>query len=135
MLQPKSSLVFIIQLSTHFFYMELLSGEILSSVYYTIIYPFLLYGITSNDGFPEFPGALIKALPLFHWLKILTIFDIYKLQVGKLVLESLNNIGPSQSIIEFTLASDIHGHNTRYAKDSNFYVKGMRTTQFGLKNL
>ena len=90
---------------------------------------------TSNDGFPKLPGALIKALPLFHRLEILTIFDIYKLQGGELVFESLNNIGPSQSIIEFTLASDIHSHNTRYAKDSNFYVKGVRTTQFGVKNL
>ena len=124
-----------------------------------IIYPFLLYGIiiwgnagkttftpililqnkfvrmaTFNDALPEIPGALTKALPLFHRLKILTIFDIYKLQVGKLVFESFNNIGPSQTVIKFTLASDIH-HNTRYTKHSNFYVKGVRTTQFGLKNL
>ena len=90
---------------------------------------------TSNDGFPEVPGALVKALPLFKRLKILTIFDIYKLLVGKLVFEFLNNIGPSQSIIKFTLASDIHSHNTRYANESKFYVKGVRTTQFGLKNL
>ena len=90
---------------------------------------------TFNDAPPEIPGALTKALPLFYRLKILTIFDIYKLQVGKLVFESFNNIGPSQTVIKFTLASDIHHHNTRYAKHSNFYVKGVRTTQFGLKNL
>ena len=84
--------------------------QILSSVYYGIIYPFLLYGIiiwgnagkttltpiltlqnkfvrmaTFNDALHEIPGALTKALPLFYRLKILTIFDIYKLQVGKLV--------------------------------------------------
>ena len=88
---------------------------------------------TFNDALPEIPGALTKALPLFYRLKILTIFDIYKLQVGKLVFESFNNTGPSQSIIGFTLASDIHHHNTRYAKHSNFYVKGVRTTQFGPK--
>ena len=131
-----------------------------SSVYYAIIYPFLLYGITIwgnaeknlltailtlqntfvrmatyNDSLPESPGALVKALPLFHRLKILTIFHIYNLQVGKLVFESINEIGPTQSIIEFTLASDIHHHNTRYANHSNFYSKGVTTTQFGLKNL
>ena len=32
MLHPKSSLVFIMQLSTHFFYMELLSGETLEKL-------------------------------------------------------------------------------------------------------
>ena len=90
---------------------------------------------TFNDALPEIPGALTKALPLFYRLKILTIFYIYKLQVGKLVFESFNNIGPSQTVIKFTLASDIHHHNTRYAKHGNFYVKGVRTTQFGLKNL
>ena len=63
---------------------------------------------TFNDVLPEIPGALTKALPFFYRLKILTIFDIYKLQVGKLVFESFNNIRPSQSIIELTLASDIH---------------------------
>ena len=136
------------------------TSKILSSVYYTIIYPFLLYGITIwgnagknlltpiltlqnkfvrmatyNDSLPESPGALVKALPLFHRLKILTIFDIYNLQVGKLVFETINEIGPTQSIIEFTLASDIHQHNTRYENHSNFYSKGVRTTQVGLKNL
>ena len=93
--------------------------QMLSSVYYGIIYPFLLYGIiiwgnagkttltpiltlqnkfvcmaTFNDALPEIPGALTKALPLFYRLKILTIFDIYKLQVGKLVFDSFINIGP-----------------------------------------
>ena len=82
---------------------------------------------TYNDSLPESPGALVKALPLFHRLKILTIFDIYNLQVEKLVFESINEIGPTQSIIEFTLASDIHHHNTRYANHSNFYFKGVRT--------
>ena len=73
------------------------TSKILSSVYYAIIYPFLLYGITIwgnagknlltpiltlqnkfvrmaiyNDSLPESPSALIKALPLFHRLKILS---------------------------------------------------------------
>ena len=91
------------------------TSKILSSVYYAI--PFLLYGITIwgnagknlltpiltlqnkyvhmatyNDSLPESPGALVKALTLFHRLKILTTFDIYNLQVGKLVFESINEI-------------------------------------------
>ena len=46
---------------------------------------------TFNAALPEIPGALTKAIPPFYRLKILTIFDIYKLQVGKLVFESFNN--------------------------------------------
>ena len=115
------------------------TSKILSSVYYAIIYPFLLYGITIwgnagknlltpiltlqnifvriatyNDSLPESPGALVKALPLFHRLKILTIFDISNLQVGKLVFESINEIGPTQSIIEFTLQTIANIANIAY---------------------
>ena len=37
--------------------------------------------------------------------------------------------------MELLSGETLEKHNTRYAKDSNFYVKGVRTTQFGLKNL
>ena len=91
--------------------------EILTSIYYAIIYPFLLYGITVwgtacntciapililqkrfvrlatyNDTYPDVPGPLSHTISLFHRLKILKIFDIFKLQLGKLVYESINNI-------------------------------------------
>ena len=65
----KSSLVFIMQLSTHFFHMELLSGEILSSVYYAIIYPFLPYGITIR-------GNPLQCL-LCNYLPISSIWNYY----------------------------------------------------------
>ena len=54
--------------------------------------------------------------PLFHKLKVLTIFDIFKLQLGKLIYESVNNIGPTNKVIIYTMAPEIHSHNTRYAK-------------------
>ena len=132
--------------------------KILSNVYYAIVYPFLLYGITIwgnasktyltpifilqkkfvriatyKDGFPDIPGPLEHSLPLFYQLKILTIFDIYRLQLGKMVFESINNIGPF--IIKFTLASDIHTHDTKYARNGYFYNNYIRTTQYGLKCL
>ena len=75
--------------------------EILTNVYYAIIYPFLLYGITIwgsasntllislhilqkkfvrlatfNDTYPVYP--LTHTPPLFHKLNLLTIFDTYK---------------------------------------------------------
>ena len=39
------------------------------------------------------PGPLPHTPPIFHKFKLLTIFD-YKLQLGNLVYESINGIGP-----------------------------------------
>ena len=94
--------------------------KILTNVYYAIIYPFLLYGITIwgnaslnlitpihilqkkfvrlatfNDSYSEQHGPLVHTPPLFYELKLLTIFDVFKLQAGKFVYESINGIGPS----------------------------------------
>ena len=33
------------------------------------------------------------------------------------------------------MASEIHSHNTRYAKNGNFYTNNVRTTRYGLKGL
>ena len=134
--------------------------KILTSVYYAIIYPFLLYGITVwgvasktlltsihilqkkfvrmatfNDAYPIVPGPLYHTPPLFLKLKLLTIFDIFNLQLGKLVYDSINNIGPTQNIIQFSLVSEIHNHCTRYADQDHFYNRQVRTTRFGLKSL
>ena len=134
--------------------------KILISVYYAIIYPFLLYGIaiwgsasftrltplhvlqkkfvrlaTYNDAYPVIPGPLAHTPPLFHKLNLLTIFDIYKLQLGNLVYESLNNIGSTRLAIKFTKASDAHQHSTRFVTQGNLSRSWVRTTQFGLKSL
>ena len=134
--------------------------SILLNVYHAIIYPFLLYGIsvwgnacktlldpihilqnkivrmaTYNDKYPATPGPLVHTPPLFYKLKILTIFDIYKVQLGKLIYEFVNEIGPTHKVIIFTRASEMHRHNTRYAENGNFYTCSVRTTRFGLSGL
>ena len=130
------------------------------SVYYAIIYPFLLYGITIwgsasktplnplhilqkkivrlatfNDAYPAIPGPLIHTPPLFYKFKLLSIFDVYKLQLGSFVFESLNNDGPTRLVIKFTKASDTHDHATRFVTQGNLSRNWARTTQFGLKSL
>ena len=134
--------------------------KILTNIYYAIIYPFLLYGITVwgtacnthiahililqkrfvrlatyNDTYPDVPGPLSHTISLFHRLKILKIFDIFKLQLGKLVYESINHIGPSHNIIQFTRSNEIHDHNTKYAYRGNFFNNYVQTTSYGLKSL
>ena len=106
------------------------TSKILTSIYYAIIYPFLLYGnvvwgntskslldpiytlqktfvrmATFNDEYPIIPGPLAHTPPLFCKLKLLSIFQIYKLQLGKLIYDSINNIGPD--VINYTRASEI----------------------------
>ena len=103
---------------------QFVNSQILTNLYYAMIYPFLIYGInvwgsasqhlinplltlqkkflrmkTYNDQYNEL-HQLPHSEPLFSSEKILKIIDIYKLQLGKFVFESHNNIGP---IANFTI--------------------------------
>ena len=64
--------------------------------------------VTNKEKCPSVPGPLAHTPPLFHELKILTIFDIYRFQVGKLFYESLNSTGPSNQVIKLTKVSEMH---------------------------
>ena len=78
------------------------------------------------DFFPLIPGPLEHTPPLFYKLNLLNIFDIYKFQLGKLVFDSLNNIGPIQGILNFTRFSTMRG---------NLHVNSVRTSRFGFRSL
>jgi hypothetical protein len=52
---------------------------------------------------------------IFHRLKIMTLFDINKLQVCCFVYRALHGLLPIQFQELFSLNSDIHDHNTRQA--------------------
>ena len=128
--------------------------KILTNVYYAIIYPFLPYGIplwgsasknlltpilvlqktfvrlaTFMVFFPLITGPLEHTPPLFYKLNLLNIFDIYKFPLGKLVFDSLNNIGPIQGTLHFT------GVSTRFSMRGNLHVNSVRTSRFGLGSL
>ena len=132
----------------------------LINVYYAIIYPFLLYGVviwgstskkllepihimqkkfvrlaTFNDRFPHTHGPLVHSPPLFRRLKILNIYDIFKLQLGNLVYDTIHNQGPLKNILRYQQVSNIHNYHTRQASQGNIYRDYVRTTQFGLKSL
>ena len=77
----------------------------------------------------------IPTQPLFHKLDILTVYDIYMFQLGTLLYEFKNNIGPINNIINLTPANDIHDHYTRYASSGNLHVRYVRTTRYGLKSI
>ena len=66
---------------------------------------------TFNDSFPTLLGPLVHTPPLFHKLGLLTIFEIFELQLGKLVFESINGLGPVNNAVKFIFVSEIHGHH------------------------
>ena len=95
--------------------------KVLISIYYSLIYPFLIYAIpiwgvandshinpikvlgkkivrmvTFTDKFPRPLRPLAHTLPIFHELEILTITDIFKVQTAKFVYKCLNLIAPAQ---------------------------------------
>ena len=90
---------------------------------------------TFNDGYPIVPGPLAHTPPLFHNLRLLTIYEIFKLQLGKLIYESVNNLGLTKNVIKFTDISEIHYQYTRYASHGNLYTNNVRSTRYGLKCL
>ena len=140
----------------------LINTDLLCNLYYAIIYPFLLYGIavwgnapvthleplhilqkkfirlaTYNDTiiYIENKHTLHPSLPLFHQLCTINIFDIFKLQLGLFVFESINSIGPSNSIIQFTQTRLTHEYQTRNATRGNLTQESVRTHRYGLKSI
>ena len=91
---------------------------------------------TYKDGYPFIPGPLSLS-PLIN-LSFLIFLTYFKLQLGKLVYESIIDIDHFNNVIKFTWVSGIHCHNTRSAGQRNLYmnsVRTVRTTPFGLKGL
>ena len=53
--------------------------------------------------------------------------------MGKFVYETINN--HNSLLIKFNKSSSIHGHETRYASEGNFFTNYNRTTKYGLNNI
>ena len=103
---------------------------ILINLYYSLIYPFLIYAvhiwggtsdnnlrplhvlqkrdvrlITNNDSInPD--GSRIHSSPLFYETGILTIYDIFKLQLAIFVFKCLNHYNPPQFSNYYSYVSD-----------------------------
>ena len=88
--------------------------------------------ITFNDIIQVPCGPLTHTPPLFRELKILTIFDIFKLEINKFIFSTTNNISPPQFHNMFTPVKQINNIQTRSANNGNFYIHYARTTHYGL---
>ena len=126
-------------------------------IYYSLIYPFLSYGITvwgsanestikpllvlqktavriiskcniSNDYFRKPPS-----LPLFNKLNLLIIQDIFKLEITKFVYDSVNKINPPQFHSYFKLSNS--PYNTKSSTQHKLFLPQIRTTNYGIKSI
>ena len=126
------------------------SKEIIISIYYSLIYPFLIYAtpiwgkpllalqrqivrhLTFNDNYHNPSGSLAHTPPLFCELKILVIQDIFKIQTAKYVYKCLHKLNPSHLNNMFTYVPGIF--NTA-ANRNQLLIPLARTKRYGLKSI
>ena len=61
---------------------------------------------------------LTHTAPYFKNLQVLTIFDIYTLQVSQFIFKVTFNLLPSSLVTYFQINSAVHSHNTKSVKCS-----------------
>ena len=118
---------------------------------YTLIYPYLSYGLLSWGTACQtklkktkishnkclrcifFADKRENATPHFTLLEILKLENIFKLKIGSLVHKFQKNKKETTPTLHdlFSLASDIHKYNTRFATSQNLYRPFYRTN-YGL---
>ena len=107
-------------------------------LYYSLIYPHLIYGI---EVWGSANISLIKRLltlqkrALFINLNILKIHDIFKINISLFVYQCLHKLCLPQFYSWFPQTSQIHNYHTRSAADKNLYIPRVRTTYYGLKSI
>ena len=119
--------------------------SILLQLYYTLIYPYLTYAVTTWDNtyaitlkplitlqkkairlisFSEFRA---HTSPLFAHLKILKFSDLIFLNNALLMYDFHENNLPSVFHDFFTPESSVHKYNTRLASKDSYYISKVRT--------
>ena len=110
-------------------------------MYFSFIYPFLTYGITSWGNACKtrlhkiktkqnkcvrsmfFAYSRDNAIPYFNLLEILTLENIYKFKVALFTHKITNNVTNVPMIFKgtLTLASEVHSYNTSFVSNLNFH--------------
>ena len=117
---------------------QFMNTYMLKNIYYSILYPHLIYAIqvwgsacsseinkilvlqkralriiTHNNTIPSVPEPLHPTAPLFRQLEILKVCDVFRLQVSKFIFDCLQLNTPTIFHNWFTLNHTIHNYNTR----------------------
>ena len=125
---------------------------ILINLYYSLIYPFLTYGILSwGNAYTTTLQPLYilqkKAMriitfsnfdqhstPLFRLLNIIKSYDLVTLYISVFMFKFHNRLLPSYFDFFFTQVKEIHKYNTRSAANQSYYLPRARTN-YGLFNI
>ena len=70
---------------------------------------------------------LTHTAPYFKNLHVLTIFDIYTLQVSQFMFKVTFNLLPSSLVTFFQINSAVHSYNTRHLHD--YHISSIRTAK------
>ena len=115
----------------------------LKMVYYSLFYPHIQYCISAWGGAANCylkpivcmqkrviryvcrVPALTTTNPLFIKTGVLKLNDVYRLQICKLMRNTITGFDVDHN--RFTLASSAHSHNTRFSKKKNFITERPRT--------
>ena len=133
--------------------------NILKTLYYSLIYSHLCYGIEVwgnadkihiNRVFTLQKRAVRVILhkdqrqqdfslpasnPLFIELKFLKIHNIFKLKITDFIFKCVSDWHPSNFHSWFKFTSDIHSYNTRSNSTNKLFIPAIRTTHYGLKSI
>ena len=125
-----------------------ISKNILVNLYYHLIYPFLMYGLTSWENTYEsnlkpiyisqkkvlrlmsFSAFDHPSSPLFKCLKILKFSDIVTFQNAALMYKFHDNMLPHAFKTFFNKVDQVHIYNTRLAAKQSYYIPKVRTMEF-----
>ena len=123
-----------------------LTNEHLKILYYSLVYPYLDYGImlwgsaaiTLRKPLITTQKKVIRVIsnssynahttPLFKRNNILPIDDLYELQLAKFMFKYSRNELPTKLMQNFELNKDVHNHNTRHKNDP--HIKHYNTRIF-----
>ena len=119
-------------------------------LYYSLIYPFLTYGIqVCGLTYPTYltPVTILQkrvvrlmtffnprshSEPLLKSLRLLKFSDIIYLEILSFVYQWYHKLSPSCFVNYFNPVSSIHPYNTRQSQIDNLFVNSVRTTQYGI---
>ena len=117
--------------------------KVLIMMYYSLIYPFLIYALPIYGTadyiihilqkkvvrLVTFSDPISHSLPIFKELEVLTIFEVFKVETSKFVFESLNHMNPHQFHDFFTYPSN--ARNTTNTRNKNLFIPQARTKHDG----
>ena len=122
-------------------------------LYYSLIYPFLTYGIqvwgltypTYLKSVTTLQKRVVRIMtfsdprshsePLLKSLRFLKFSDIIHLEILSFAYQWYHKLSPSCFVNYFNPVSSIHSYNTRQSQIDNLFVKSVHITQYGIRSL